>query len=335
MRAFVTGASGFIGYHVARVLRQHGWQVRALVRTPEAVSRLSSLDVEVVPGDLATGEGLEHIHGCETVFHVAALYSLNRRDGPIMYQVNVEGTRRLLEACERARVERVVYTSSTSTVALLPGGEPADERGFAHPDEVDSDYKKSKILAEQVVLQACERGLDAVVVNPSTPVGPGDVKPTPTGKIILDIVRGRMPGYADTGLNVVAVEDVAEGHLLALARGQRGQRYILGGDNMHFRDLVARTAQLAGRPVPRLRVPLWLAYAAAAVDEWIVTPVIGRGPRIPVDGVKLARKPMYFSTERARRELGYSPSSVDAALARAVAWFQQEYPEQRERRRRA
>ncbi|WP_035453130.1 hopanoid-associated sugar epimerase [Alicyclobacillus herbarius] len=331
MRAYVTGASGFIGYHVARLLSQQGWQVRALVRSPEAAARLTPLGVELIYGDLQTGRGLEFIDGCQVVFHVAAHYSLNRRDGPVMYRVNVDGTDKLLDACRKAKVERIVYTSSTATVALRRDGQPADETGYADAASVDSDYKKSKIIAEQRVRQACSKGLDIVIVNPSTPVGPGDVKPTPTGKIIQDIVWGRMPGYTDTGLNLVDVEDVAHGHLLALSRGQSGERYILGGENLHFRDLVERTARCAGRPAPRLRIPLWVAYTAAIVDEYVVTPIVGRGPRIPLDGVKLARTPMYFTAEKAKSRLGFSARPVDEALARAVDWFQRELPAIKER----
>jgi dihydroflavonol-4-reductase len=325
MRAFVTGATGFIGYHVAKALRDEGHDVRALVRSPAGAGRLASLGVETVYGDLRTGQGLERIRGCDAVFHVAAHYSLARRDRTVMYETNVEGTRRLLAAVRLVGGPRLVYTSSTATVALREDGQPADERGFVDPETVESDYKKTKVLAERLVLAACQEGMDIVIVNPSTPVGWGDVKPTPTGRIILDVVRGRMPGYADTGLNVIAVEDVAAGHLLAFARGRPGERYILGHENMHFRHLVATVARLAGRRPPRMRVPLWLAYSVAAIDEYVITPIVKSGPRVPLAGVKLARKPMYFSAEKAVRELGLPQTPVTAALGRAVEWFSGEF----------
>lgn len=262
--------------------------------------------------------------GCDVLFHVAAHYSLHRRDRRAMYAVNVEGTRQLLLAARRAGLDRVVYTSSTATVGLTADASPADETQFVEPAAVKSDYKRSKVLAERVVLAACQDGMDIVIVNPSTPVGPGDVKPTPTGRIVLDTMTGKMPAYVETGLNLVSVEDVAEGHLLALHKGRSGERYILGNENLTFGDLVTRISRLAGRRAPNVQLPLWVAWTAAVVDEYFVSPLVGRAPRVPLAGVQLARRPMYFTAAKAVHELGLPQTPVDAALAQAVEWFRRE-----------
>ncbi|GGI98300.1 dihydroflavonol-4-reductase [Alicyclobacillus cellulosilyticus] len=322
MRALVTGGSGFIGFHVVRTLLSAGHSVRVLVRSREAARRLEPLGVEVVMGDLATGEGIgTAVAGCDAVFHVAAHYSLDRRDGPRMYAVNVEGTRRVLAAVRRAGGPRMVYTSSTATIGLRADGGPADESRFVDPASVRSAYKRSKILAENLVLDACREGMDIVIVNPSAPVGWGDVKPTPTGRIVLDAMKGRIPGYVETGLNVVSVGDVAAGHLLAWRHGQSGERYILGHQNMHLSEILQVVAELAGRRPPKLRIPFWVAWCAAVVDEFVVTPVRGGPARIPLAGVQLAKQPMYFTAEKAVRELGLPQTPVRQALAEAVAWF--------------
>lgn len=328
MRAFVTGASGFIGYHVARVLKADGHHVRALVRSPLAAQRLQDLGVEVVMGDLVTGDGVDQaMLGCEAVFHVAAHYSLNRQDKDLMYVVNVKGTERVLAAARKQGIRRVVYTSSTATIGLTNNAIPADESRFVEPDEVKSDYKRTKVLAERIVLEACHKGMDIVIVNPSTPVGCGDVKPTPTGKIVLDTLMGRMPGYVRTGLNIVSVEDVAIGHLLAYYRGQQGDRYILGNENIEFGDLLARIASVAGRSAPRLRIPFWVAWSAAMVDEFVISPLKKTPPHVPLAGVQLAKRPMYFTAEKAIRELQLPQTPIDLALRQSVKWFQDEYRE--------
>lgn len=320
----MTGGTGFIGYHVVRALLAAGHQVRVLVRSPERAGRLAGLDVQLVWGDLRTGEGLaEAVDGCEAVFHVAALYSLDRRDRVAMYETNVEGTRRLLAAARSAGVRRFIHTSSTATVGLRPDGLPADETTPLDLSRVQVDYKRSKVLAEQAALQACASGLDVVVVNPSTPVGWGDVRPTPTGRIILDFLRGRMPAYVDTGLNVVDVEDVAAGHLLAWEKGRTGERYILGHENLTLAELLRRVAALAGLRPPRFRMPFTMAVGLAVVDEFVASPLLGRPPRVPLAGVRLARQAMYYTPAKAVRELGLPQTPVDRALERAIAWFRQ------------
>lgn len=327
MRALVTGATGFIGYHVARRLVQAGFSVRALVR-PDSPPRLrlDEIGVEFVFGDLATGAGLETaVRECEAVFHVAALYSLYRRDGAAMHRTNVQGTRALLAAIEAGGRPRLVYTSSVAAVGLTDDGSPADERLFADPDTAPSAYKRSKILAERLVLEAIAGGrVDGVVVNPSTPIGEGDVRPTPTGQLVRDAVFGRMPGYVDTGLNFVAVDDVAAGHLLALERGVTGERYILGHENMTLADLLRMAARLTGARPPRARIPFAVAMAAALVDEGVWSPLTGRPPKVPIAGVALARKPMYFTAAKAVKELGLPQTPIHEALGQAIEWFRQE-----------
>lgn len=323
VRALVTGGSGFVGYHVASALRSRGHAVRALVRNEASGRRLKELGAEIVYGDLATGAGIdEGMRDCDAVFHVAAHYSLDRRDDALMYAANVDGTRRILDAVRAARDVRLVYTSSTAAVKLRSDGTPADETGgFNDPDKVYSTYKRTKVLAERLAMDAAKDGVDVVIVNPSTPVGPYDVKPTPTGRIVLDTMRGKMPAYVETGLNLVAVEDVAIGHLLAFERGIRGERYILGNQNMHFGDLVSTVAKLAGRKPPTVKLPFWFAMSVAVIDDWILSPMLRKPPRAPVVGVQLAKTPMYYDASKAVRVLGMPQTSVEEALRRAVEWF--------------
>ncbi|WP_067620270.1 hopanoid-associated sugar epimerase [Alicyclobacillus acidiphilus] len=323
MRALVTGGSGFVGYHVVSVLLQKGHAVRAMVRNEQSAGRLADLGAEILYGDLADGTGLDDaVRGCDAVFHVAAHYSLDRRDDALMYAANVEGTRRIIDAVRRAGNVRLVYTSSTAAVKLRDDGRPSAETdGFNDPDRVHSTYKRTKVLAERLAMDAAKDGVDVVIVNPSTPVGPFDVKPTPTGRIVLDTMLGKMPAYVETGLNLVAVEDVALGHLLAFERGVRGERYILGNQNMHFGDLVATVARLAGRKPPTVKLPFWFAMSVAVIDDWMLSPILRRPPRAPVAGVQLAKTPMYFDAAKAVRELGMPQSPVEDALRRAVEWF--------------
>lgn len=323
MRALVTGGTGFVGYHVIRELIDHGYEVRAMVRRPTTANALLALGASVVEGDLTTGEGiLNAVNDCEAIFHVAAHYSLNRRDGAVMLAANVDGTRRMLEAVRKAGGPRLIYTSSTAAVALRADGAPAVEAtGFVHPNRTFSDYKRSKVLAEALVREAARDGMDIVIVNPSTPVGPNDVKPTPTGKIIWDTMHGKMPAYVDTGLNMVAVEDVAAGHRLAFERGRTGERYILGHQNMHLADLLRMISRIAGRRAPRVKLPFWLAMTVAMVDDGILSPMLGKSPRAPISGVKLAKTPMYFCADKAVHELGMPQTSVEEAIRRAVDWF--------------
>ncbi len=328
MRALVTGGSGFVGYHVIQALLDHDWSVRALVRTEAARARLSALAVKPVYGDLQTGLGLEDaVKGVQAVFHVAALYSLLRRDVKAIYETNVGGTQRLLKVIQTApQVERFIFTSSTASVGLRDDGVPADESLLVDPARVPDGYKRSKILSERLVLAAHAKGLDAVVVNPSAPVGSGDVKPTPTGQLIADAVWGKMPAYVETGLNWVAVEDVAEGHFLAWQRGQAGQRYILGHENLTLRQFLERLAHITGMPRPRFRVPWTVARLAAYADELFIAPALGRPVRAPIAGVELARRPMFYTPRRAVQELGLPQTPLDQALRQAVAWFQGREP---------
>ena len=316
----VTGASGFVGWHVARLLAARGWRVRALVRPTSA---LRELDVERVVGDLRDETSLRSaVEGCCAVFHVAADYRLWVRDPHEMYQSNVEGTRNLLEAARRAGVSRVVYTSTVGCIGFVPGG-LADEESPVGISRMAGDYKRSKFMAEQVALEYAAAGFPVVIVNPTAPVGDHDFKPTPTGKIILDFVRGRMPAFVDTGLNLVDVEDVAMGHLLAYAHGRPGRRYILGGENLTLEAILGKLASICGRKAPRVRIPYLVALAAGAISTgW--GRLTGRSPAVPLDAVRMSRVKMWVTHKRAETELGYSAGPVDQALAKAVAWFQSE-----------
>lgn len=313
----VTGASGFVGWHVAREALEHGCPVRALVRRRGSVPEL---DVEEVAGDLRDAPSVEAaVRGCGVVFHVAADYRLWARDPGELYESNVEGTRKLLEAAQRAGVERVVYTSTVGCIGVPEGGLGTEEIPVSL-EQMQGAYKRSKFLAEQAALEFARRGLPVVVVNPTAPVGDHDVKPTPTGRIILDYLRGAMPAYVDTGLNLVDVRDVATGHWLALERGRPGQRYILGAENLTLRQILEKLAAIAGGSAPRLRLPYVAAWIAGAVSTgW--AGLTGHPPRVPLDGVRMARKKMWVSHEKAARELGYEPGPVDGALRRAVEWF--------------
>ncbi|MGC9972375.1 MAG: hopanoid-associated sugar epimerase [Bryobacteraceae bacterium] len=313
----VTGATGFVGWHVARRLIERGHRVRALVR---ASGKLREIEAETATGDLRDPESLKRAAaGCGLVFHVAADYRLWVRDPREMYRSNVDGTRNLLEAARAAGVERVVYTSTVGCIGIPEGGEGNEETPVSLAD-MTGPYKRSKFLAEEVALRFAAEGLPVVIVNPTAPVGDHDSKPTPTGKIIVDFMEGGMPAYIDTGLNVVDVRDVAEGHLLALERGKPGERYILGCQNLTLQEILTRLARICGREAPSWRIPYAVAYAAALLSTgW--ARITGRAPRAPLDAVRMARKKMFASHGKAARELGFSPGPVDEALERAVGWF--------------
>jgi dihydroflavonol-4-reductase len=320
----VTGATGFVGSAVARALLQAQWQVRALVRQESDRRNLQQLAVETVVGDLADSASLERaLEGCEAMFHVAADYRLGTFDPAQLYHTNVEGTRNVLQAARAAGAARVVYTSSVATIGLAGDGTVGREDTPVALNDMIGHYKRSKFLAEQVVLEAARTGTAVVIVNPSTPVGPGDVKPTPTGQLVLDAAAGRMPAYLDTGLNVVHVDDVAAGHLLAYHRGRIGERYILGGENLSLRQILGEIARIAGRRPPRVRLPhalvLPIAYAAEALAR-----TTGRSTRITVEGVRMARKCMFYSSEKAVRELGYGWREPARAFEDAVQWFREQ-----------
>jgi dihydroflavonol-4-reductase len=317
--ALVTGASGFLGWHVARILLERGFGVRALVR---AGSRVSDLDVEVVTGDLRDAESLGRaVAGCGLVFHVAADYRLWAKDPGELYRSNVDGTRNLLEAARKAGVERVVYTSTVGCIGVPHDG-IGDETTPVSLADMAGDYKRSKFLAEQAALEFARDGLPVVIVNPTAPIGDHDVKPTPTGKIVVDFLKGDMPAFIDTGLNVVDVRDTAEGHLLACERGRVGERYILGSENLTLAQILGKLAAITGRKAPTVRLPYAVAYCAGVCSTaW--AGITGAPPRVPIEAVRMARKKMWVTHEKARRELGFQPGPAETALRRAVEWFRQ------------
>jgi dihydroflavonol-4-reductase len=314
----VTGASGFIGWHIARLLVERGHSVRALVRPG---SRVDGVQVETVAGDLRDSASVRKaVAGCGLVFHVAADYRLWAADPGELYRSNVDGTRNLLKAARTAGVERFVYTSTVGCIGVPEDGE-GDEDQAVHVDQMAGAYKRSKFLAEQAALEFARSGFPVVIVNPTAPVGDHDIKPTPTGKIVLDYLKNEMPAFIDTGLNLVDVRDTAEGHLLAAEHARLGERYILGGENLTLAQILEKLAAITGRTAPRIRLPYTVAYAAAlASTGW--ARITGRPPRVPLDGVRMARKKMWVSHRKARKELGFEPRPVDGALRRAVEWFE-------------
>jgi dihydroflavonol-4-reductase len=321
MTTLVTGATGFVGSHVTRLLVDRGDRVRVLARPASQLHALQGLPVEIVVGDLRDRESLDPaVQGVRRVFHVAADYRLGSSDPRALYESNVVGTRNLIDACRRADLERFIYTSTVGTIAVPRSGSLPTEETEARLDEMTGAYKRSKFLAEQQVRAAQESGLPAVIVNPTTPIGPGDWKPTPTGRMILDFLRGRMFAYVDTGLNLVPVEDVAEGHLLAAERGRVGERYLLGGPNVSLKELWAALAGLTGRRAPSLRIPHALALAVGC-GSTLVARARGREPAVPLEAVQLARQVMFVDVSKARRELGFEAGAIEAALDRAVRWY--------------
>jgi dihydroflavonol-4-reductase len=321
-RTLVTGGTGFIGANVVRALVSRGEDVRALVRPGSSLGNLEGLRIETVPGDLRDRESVRRaVAGCARVFHVAADYRLWARDPGELYRTNVEGTVHVMEACLAESVERVVYTSTVGTIGLSGLPAPCDEVTPLAPGQVTSHYKRSKLAAERAVLALVDRGLPVVVVNPTAPVGPWDVKPTPTGRILVDFVQGRLPAFVDTGLNVVHVRDVAEGHLLAAERGRVGERYILGNRNMTLAEILASLAHLTGRPRPRLRLPYAVAWAAGAVSTKVADWITHRPPAIALDAVRMARRRMFFDSGKAVRELGLPQTPVGEAFEDALRWF--------------
>jgi dihydroflavonol-4-reductase len=320
--ALVTGATGFVGSAVVRALVRRGESVRAMVRQRSSLGLLEGLPVETVPGDLAEPATCKAaLKGCRSLFHVAADYRLWVPEPEAMYRTNVDGTRALLAAAGDAGITRIVHTSSVATLGYRPDRMPADETTPSTLAGMIGHYKRSKFLAEQAVRELAAAGLPVVIVNPSAPIGPGDARPTPTGRVVIEAARGRIPAYVDTGLNVVHVDDVAEGHLLAFERGRVGERYILGGDNLPLGEMLATIARLVGRSPPRLRLPanalLPVAFAAEAFARlWNrVEPLMTR------DGVRMAKKPMYYTSAKAERELGYRSRPAEDALRDAIAWY--------------
>jgi dihydroflavonol-4-reductase len=323
MTSLVTGANGFVGSHVARMLIERGEQVRVLVRPQSSLKAIEGLPVEKVHGDLRDSSSLERASaGVDRVFHVAADYRLGVSNPQEIYDANVAGTRNLLEAANRAGARRIVVTSSVATIAVDRGGTLPNEATETRLEEMIGHYKRSKFLAEKEALKAASEGMPVVVVNPTTPVGPGDWKPTPTGRIIVDFLNGRMPAYVETGLNWVPVEDVALGHCIAAERGRVGERYILGGRNMLLKEVLDELARISGRPSPRVRLPHAFAMAAGYADQ-VFSRMLNRQPRIPLEGVRMARHKMFVDCSKAADELGFKASPVETALARAVNWYEQ------------
>ncbi|MGZ5198861.1 MAG: hopanoid-associated sugar epimerase [Telluria sp.] len=321
-RVLVTGATGFVGAAVARALQQRGCRLRVLVRATSPRRNLAGLDAEVVQGDMRDADSVERaLDGVRYLFHVAADYRLWAREPVDIERNNIEGTRTVMRAALRQGVERVVYTSSVATLRVGPDTDAATEEAALAPGEAIGAYKRSKVVAERLVEQmVAEAALPAVIVNPSTPIGPRDVRPTPTGRIIVEAASGRMPAYVETGLNVVGVDDVGHGHLLALERGRIGERYILGGDNLALRELLAEIAGMTGRRAPRLRLPVVPLVPLACAAEALAR-ITGREPFLTTDGLKMSRNRMHFSSDKARRELGYAPRSHTEGLQAALDWF--------------
>jgi dihydroflavonol-4-reductase len=323
MKAFVTGATGFVGSHVAQVLAEQGADLRLLVRSGSDPRNIQNLIADRVVGDLRDPLSIEKaMSGCDAVFHVAADYRLWVRDPQQMYLANVEGTRALLEAARKNKLRRVVYTSSVATMGFTSNGRPADEDFPVSLDDMIGHYKRSKFMAEEVALEAGRSGIDVMVVNPTTPVGEQDIKPTPTGRIVVDFLQKKFPAYVDTGLNLVDVTECARGHVAALEKGRTGERYILGGQNLTLKQILDKLAAITGLPSPKVKLPYAVALAAGVVDEIVTGRILGREPRATIDAVRMGRKKMFVSCAKAERELGWKTVPVDDALRRAVKWFQ-------------
>lgn len=322
----VTGATGFVGSHVARMLAERGTLLRVLVRSNSRLDNLKALpsdQTEIVIGDLTNPPSLQQaVQGCDTIYHVAADYRLWARDPQELYRSNVEGTCALLQAALEAGVRRVVYCSTVGALGIPHDGRPGTEETPVAETDMIGHYKRSKFLAEQEARQFVGRGLEIVIVNPSTPVGENDIKPTPTGQIIVDFLNRRLPAYIDTGLNLVDVRDVAAGMLLAAERGRPGERYILGNRNVTLKEMLEMLARITGLPAPRIQVPYAVAWLTVGMENLIAAHLLRRAPAHPFEGVQMARHKMFFDAGKAVRELGMPQSSIRDALARAVTWFQ-------------
>lgn len=326
MKVFVTGSTGFVGSHVAKVLAQQGADLRLLIRKTSNMSNLSGLhappSLTTITGDLLDPESLRPgIHGCDFVFHVAADYRLWVRDPKQMYAANVDGTRELLRIAREEGVRRVIYTSSVATMGFKSDGTIVDENTPVSLDDMVGHYKRSKFLAEQVALKAAYDGQEVMVLNPTTPVGPGDIKPTPTGRIVVDFLNRKFPAYVDTGLNLVDVEEVARTHVAAIEKGTPGERYILGGENLTLKQILDKMSAITGIPSPTTKVPHSVAMAFAFFDETITGRILGKEPRATVEAVRMGKKKMFASSAKATRELGFHHVPVYQALRAAIDWF--------------
>jgi dihydroflavonol-4-reductase len=327
MKAFVTGATGFLGSHVARALADQGADLRLLVRPTSSLKNLEGLlspgtNAETAVGDLRDAASLEKgMSGCDTVFHVAADYRLWVRDPAEMYKSNVDGTRALLEAARKSGVRRVVYTSSVATMGFTKNGHPADEDSPVALTDMIGHYKRSKFMAEQIALEAGRSGMHVVTVNPTTPIGEQDVKPTPTGRIVVDFLKRKFPAYVETGLNLVDATVCARGHIAALEKGKSGERYILGGENLTLKQILDKLGRITGLPSPTIKLPYFFAFATGVIDEAVTGRLLKREPRATIDTVRMGKKKMFASSDKAERELGWKIVPVEDALRRAVEWF--------------
>ena len=322
MKAFVTGATGLLGSHVARILADQGARLRVLVRPSSNLKNLAGLNAETATGDLRDPASVDKaMSGCDAVFHVAADYRLWVRDPNEMYRSNVGGTRTLLTAARKNGVRRVVYTSSVATIGFRADGQPADEESPVSLGDMIGHYKRSKFMAEQIAREAGRGELNVVIVNPTTPVGEQDVKPTPTGRIVVDFLKRKFPAYVETGLNLVDVRACAKGHIVAWEKGRTGERYILGGQDLTLKQILDKLGQITGLPSPRIKLPYLFAFAAGVVDEAVTGLLLKREPRATVDAVRMGKKKMFASSAKAERELGWKIVAVDDALRRAVDWF--------------
>lgn len=323
MKAFITGATGFVGSHVARALAAQGAELRLLVRPTSRLDNIADLRADLATGDLREPESLKKaMAGCEFVFHVAADYRLWVRDPEQMYRSNVEGTRAIIRAAQESGVRRVICTSSVATIGFTRDGHVAREDSPVSIKDMVGHYKRSKFMAEEIALEAGRGGANVVVVNPTTPIGEYDIKPTPTGRIVVDFLKRKFPAYVDTGLNLADVKEVARGHLLAMEKARPGERYILGGENLTLKQILDKLAALTGLPSPRMRVPHTVAMGFAVFDQFFTGVIRGKEPRATIDAVKMGRKKMFASSAKAERELGYKSMPVEDALRRAVDWFQ-------------
>ncbi len=324
MKVFITGATGFVGSHVARALAAQGAELRLLVRSTSRLDNIADLRAETATGDLRDLESLKKaMAGCEFVFHVAADYRLWVRDPAQMYRSNVEGTRAIIRAAQESGVHRVIYTSSVATMGFTREGLIAGEDSPVSIKEMVGHYKRSKFMAEQIALEAGISGANVVVVNPTTPIGEYDIKPTPTGRIVVDFLKRKFPAYVDTGLNLADVKEVARGHLLAMEKARPGQRYILGGENLTLKQILDKLSVITGLRAPTMQVPHMVAMGFAVFDQFFTGTILGKEPRATVDAVKMGRKKMFASSAKAERELGYKVIPVENALRRAVDWFQE------------
>ena len=323
MKIFVTGATGFVGSHVAQLLSAQGADLRLLVRSTSRTDNIADVKAERVTGDLRDFDSLKKaMQGCEFVFHVAADYRLWVRNPEEMYRSNVEGTRALIRAAQEGGVRRVIYTSSVATMGFTTTGHIADETSPVNLRDMVGHYKRSKFMAEEIALEAGRNAANVVVVNPTTPIGEQDIRPTPTGRIIVDFLKRKFPAYVDTGLNLADVKEIARGHFLAMEKAVPGERYILGGENLTLKQILDKLSALTGLPSPRVQVPHAVALGFAALDQFFTGVVLRKEPRATIDAVRMGYKKMFASSAKAERELGYKIFPVEDALRRAIQWFQ-------------